>query len=83
MTSLTRTSRRAARDRLVDACIDSYVEWREECANVESAYHIWAGSMTPDRRLAFPAYRAALDREEKAALVYEVMVERVASRARR
>jgi hypothetical protein len=77
------TPRRGAGDRLVDACIDSYIEWREECENLAGAYDRWAGSRRRDRRLAFPAYRAALDREEKAALVYEVMVERVASRARR
>jgi hypothetical protein len=83
VTSPTQASRRAARDRLVDACIESYVEWREECVHLEGAYHRWAGSGGPDRDLAFPAFRAALDREEKAALVYEFMIERVARRTSR
>ena len=81
--SPTRASTRDMRDRLVDACMESYLEWREECEHLEGAYHRWARSKRPGRDLAFPASRAALEREEKAALVYEVMLERVARRARR
>jgi hypothetical protein len=81
MRSLTRTLRRSFRDRLVDAAMDSYVEWREESEDVRGAYQRWAVSVLVDRELAFRAYRAALDREEKAALVHGFTVERlVASR---
>jgi hypothetical protein len=77
MRSLTRTLRRGCRDRLVDATIDSYVEWREESDDVRGAYQRWAVSALVDRELAFRAYRAALDREEKAALVHGFTVERL------
>jgi hypothetical protein len=63
--------------------MESHLEWRQECEHLEGAYHRWASSKRPDRNLAFRAYRAALDREEKAARVYEVMLERVARPARR
>ncbi len=52
--------------------VDSYVEWREECRAVERAYERWTGSERVERRLAYAAYRATLDREEKAAAVYQV-----------
>jgi hypothetical protein len=58
------------RDPRVDAFIETYVEWREECAALETAYQRWVESRRPNRDLAFSAYRAALDREEKAACVY-------------
>ena len=69
------------RDRLTDAYIESYVDWREGCADVDSAYRRWALAEPRDRDLAFLAYRAALDREEKAALVYELIAEQIACRA--
>ena len=69
------------RDRLTDAYIESYVDWREGCADVHSAYRRWTLSDPRDRNLTFLAYRAALDREEKAALVYELIAEQIARRA--
>jgi hypothetical protein len=69
------------RERLTDAYIESYVDWREGCADVDAAYRRWALSEPRDRDLAFLAYRAALDREEKAALVYELIAEQIARRA--
>ena len=69
------------RDRLTDAYIESYVDWREGCADVHTAYRRWTLSDPRDRDLAFLAYRAALDREEKAALVYERITEQIVRRA--
>ena len=64
--------------RLVDEAVDAYVDWREERASVWDAYARWASAPVADCRLAFSAYRAALDREERAAHVYaEVMTPRV------
>jgi malonyl CoA-acyl carrier protein transacylase len=79
--SSTRTVSRGRRDRLVDAYVEGYVQWREGCADLHSAYQRWADSGPHDRDLAFLAYRAALDREEKAALVYEHTVRELARRA--
>jgi hypothetical protein len=59
-------------DARVDALIDTYVEWREECETVERAYGRWTGCERAERHFAYAAYRAALDREEKAASVYQV-----------
>jgi hypothetical protein len=81
MTSRTQALRLGWRDRLTDSYIESYVEWREECADVHTAYRRWARSEPRDRDLAFLAYRAALDREEKAALVYELIAEQILRRA--
>lgn len=57
-------------DAHLDALLESYVEWREECEAVETAYDRWTGSERCDRALAYAAYHAALEREEKAATVY-------------
>jgi hypothetical protein len=56
------------------------VEWREGCADLHGAYRRWALSELPDRGLAFLTYRAAPDREEKAARVYELVAEQLARR---
>jgi hypothetical protein len=89
---------RAWRDPLVDAYVERYVAWREECRHLRGAYQRRTVSGALDRdpvrahlvqreherdRLAFGAYRAALDREEKAAGVYELTAEQIARRARR
>ncbi len=62
---------------VIDRLIDMYVEWREECAAVWDADARWKSVPPADRALAFASYRAALDREEWAAHVYEDLVERV------
>lgn len=62
--------------------MDSYVEWREESETVEAAYERWSESERPQRRLAYAAYRAALDREEKAAAAYRVASARLVDEAR-
>ncbi len=81
MKSPTRGAKLGWRDRLIDTYIESYVEWREGCADLYWAYRSWTLSEPPDRDLAFLAYRAALDREEKAARVYEVAAGQLARRA--
>jgi hypothetical protein len=77
---MLRAPRRAGHDLLVDAFIESYVEWREECNELRRAYRRWAACAWPDRDLAFGAYRAALDREEKAASVHEFVSQRLGLR---
>ena len=61
---------------LIDAMMDAYVDWREECLFVADAYHRWVEADS-DRVLAFAAYRAALDREQHASFVYARWVGRV------
>ena len=78
----TRAPRLGWPDGLTDALIESYVDWREECVDLHGAYRRWTLSEPRDRDLAFLAYRAALDREEKAGLVYELIVEQLARRPR-
>ena len=64
-------------DPRVDALFDTYLEWRDECEALDRAYEQLTSSERAERRLAYAAYRAALDREEKAAAVYEVAVTRL------
>jgi hypothetical protein len=52
---------------LLDRFVDCYLSWREEAAEVRSAYDRWDTAHERDEALAFAAYRAALDREEHAA----------------
>lgn len=73
----------AWRDPCLDAVMDSYVEWREESQIVETAYERWAESERFERGLAYAAYRAALDREEKAADAYALAATRLLGAARR
>jgi hypothetical protein len=62
--------------RLVDEAVDAYVDWREEHATVWDAYPRWTSAPVPDSPLAFSAYQAALDREERAAHVYAELMTR-------
>jgi hypothetical protein len=68
-------------DHPLAAFVESYVDWREESAALEDAYQRWAGSADPEREMAFSAYHAALDREEKAAAVYGSAARKIAARA--
>ncbi|HMJ34294.1 MAG TPA: hypothetical protein VK501_10270 [Baekduia sp.] len=53
-----------------DQWTDAYVDWIEECINVQEAYESWCSSGTgEDADLAFLVYRAALDREEQASIL--------------
>ena len=60
---------------LIDAVMDGYVNWREQSAAVEAAYHTWRGASADQRTVAFDDYFAALDREERAASEYRRLVE--------
>jgi hypothetical protein len=60
---------------IIDAMMDRYVSWREECAAVEKSYRDWLGARREDRTVAFAVYAAALDREEYAASAYRRLVE--------
>jgi hypothetical protein len=59
---------------LLDAAHDAYTDWVEESWAVERLYARWSDAARDDRALAFAAYAAALEREERAAQVYADMV---------
>jgi hypothetical protein len=65
------------RSELVDVMMDVYVEWREECIALRKAYEHWSSVRVAERELAFAAYRAALDREDRASAVYADLVKSV------
>jgi hypothetical protein len=63
--------------RLADAFVESYVAWREQCAEVQCAYERWVASRD-DSGLAYSIYNAELDLEERAARAYRDATERLA-----
>jgi hypothetical protein len=63
--------------RSIDALLERYVSWREQCAAVRWAYQSWACCDRDERTPAYARYVAALDREEHAARVYAEQVGRV------
>jgi len=73
------TRRRAA---LADEFVESYVCWREACEDVRSAYRRWADCQPHQRDLGFATYRAALEREERAASIHSDWVKRLRAVAR-
>jgi hypothetical protein len=66
--------------RSIDVLLERYVWWREECNAVEQTYQWWSDCDGGRRALAYAAYRAALDREERAASAYARQIERVSRR---
>jgi hypothetical protein len=76
LSRFTRAGRRRAE---IDAIIAAYSAWRQECTGVRAAYGRWARAAKSEAWFAFEAYRAALDREERAADIYA----RLLPRARR
>jgi hypothetical protein len=60
-----------------DLLISDYVAWREARLRVRSAYSSWTHTHG-HAKLAFAAYVAALDQEEKAAGEYARRIEHVA-----
>jgi hypothetical protein len=54
--------------------MDAYVDWRQHGLTVREAYERWTGARVPDAGSAYLAYRAALDREERAAHRYAGLV---------
>jgi hypothetical protein len=63
--------------RLVDACIEAYVVWRERCVEVQRAYDRWIAGRD-QREPAFSTYAAELDSEERAARAYRDRAEQLA-----
>lgn len=61
----------------IDVVMEIYGDWRNASATLEEAYRRWSSAPEPDRGLAFAAYRAALDREECASIVYADQCARV------
>jgi hypothetical protein len=51
----------------VEGFVHTRVSWRSESARVRAAYARWLEAPPSDRAPAFAAYRAAVDREERAA----------------
>ncbi|HEY2319134.1 MAG TPA: hypothetical protein VGH67_12605 [Solirubrobacteraceae bacterium] len=62
----------------IDELLEGYVSWRETCGAVWQAYERWIGSDRAERALAYAAYLAALDGEERAASTYARHAQRVA-----
>jgi hypothetical protein len=65
-----------SRARLIDELMDSYVAWREQCVAVNDTYERWMLGPRSERRLAFEAYKMALDLEEHASGIYAKRVRR-------
>jgi len=82
LTALRQSGRSACLpvDLATDALIEGYVAWREASAEVRVAYGRWAGCDRRDQQLASASYVAALDREQKAACVYERLIEAVTAK---
>jgi hypothetical protein len=62
---------------LIDALLERYVSWREECITVRETYRRWTSAQCSESRLAYGAYLAALDREEHAARSYAFQIGRL------
>ena len=59
---------------LVDRLIDLYCDWRAERSEVRAAYAQFGAAPRSDRAVAFAAYGAALDREQRACEAYAAQV---------
>ena len=66
------------RPQLIDELMDVYVEWREACIALRKAYERWSSVRVAERKLAYAAYGAALDFEERASAVYADRVSQAA-----
>jgi len=67
----------AMRERLLNEAFDRYLDWRAESDAVCEAYGHWSTASAAQGADSFAAYRAALDREERAARVYSTVVHRM------
>jgi hypothetical protein len=63
------------REQLADKAFRHYLEWRDESTTVESAYRRWINASAGEDSFAFAAYGAALDREERAAALYQSVLD--------
>jgi hypothetical protein len=62
-------------ERLVDEAFQRYLDWCDEAAALDAAYRKWTKAPRGERRLAFAAYSAALEREELASAQYQTLLE--------
>lgn len=56
-----------------DDVTEAYLDWVEGCIDVQGAYESWVQAPASDASLAFAAYGAALDREERASVFLQVL----------
>ena len=68
---------RSLREQLIDEAFARYLDWLAESEAVSAAYRVWSRAARTDGALPFAAYRAALDREERAATVYHSVIDQV------
>ncbi|HWX96513.1 MAG TPA: hypothetical protein VNZ01_06640 [Solirubrobacteraceae bacterium] len=68
---------RAGWRQTVDAAVDAYLDWRDDCLLVAAAYSAWADASRIDRALRFDVYQRALDREECTANAYAELIRSV------
>jgi hypothetical protein len=68
---------RSPREQLIDEAFARYLEWLAESEAVNAAYGMWSAAPQTDGALPFAAYGAALDREERAAIVYRSVIDRL------
>jgi hypothetical protein len=74
---LKKFSRSAVNHAQLSDAADGYETWREESGAVAESYRSWNCADPDERRLAYAAYVAALDREERAASAYRPVVDQV------
>jgi hypothetical protein len=67
----------SVREQLIDEAFARYLDWLAESEAVKAAYGVWSRAPRTDGALPFAAYRAALDREERAATVYGLVIDRI------
>lgn len=60
--------------------IDAYVDWREQSQRVWLAYYRWSAAAPEDTALAFAAYLAELDQEQRTCDVYAATISMTARR---
>ena len=66
---------------LHDEFVECYARWREESAAVRLSYEDWRDAEPDVEPLAYAVHVAALDREERAAVVYRQCADRINARA--
>jgi hypothetical protein len=55
----------------------AYRDWRDECSAVSDAYRCWADAGEPGSKQAWQRYEAALEREQRASLLYADLAQQV------